>query len=60
MLHFYRVYHSMRYVHGDLLLRLQHWLSDDLMERLRNEFADIVVAESTSTGSVILFTNTSH
>jgi hypothetical protein len=34
----------MRYVHGDLLLRLQHRLSDDLMKRLRDEFADIVVA----------------
>jgi uncharacterized protein (TIGR00730 family) len=44
VLHFYRVYHSMRYVHGDLLLRLQNWLSDNLMERLRDEFADIVVA----------------
>ncbi len=44
VLHFYRVYHSMRYVHGDLLLRLQHRLSDDRMERLRDEFADIVVA----------------
>src|SRR5579883_1813991 len=44
VLQFYRVYHSMRYVHGELLLRLQHWLSDDLMKRLRDEFADIVVA----------------
>ena len=26
MLHFYRVYHSMRYVDGDLVLRLQHAL----------------------------------
>ncbi|HTU93161.1 MAG TPA: LOG family protein [Gemmataceae bacterium] len=42
--HFYRVYHSMRYVHGDLLLRLQDRLSDERMERLRDEFADIVVA----------------
>ncbi|MGH7170368.1 MAG: cytochrome D ubiquinol oxidase subunit II, partial [Gemmataceae bacterium] len=41
---FYRVYHSMRYVHGDLLLRLQHRLSDDLLKRIRAEFADIVVA----------------
>src|SRR6185437_3495200 len=41
---FYRVYHSMRYVHGDLLLRLQHRLSDTMMERLRDDFADILVA----------------
>ena len=41
---FYRVYHSMRYVHGDLLLRLQRKLSDEMMERLRTDFADIFVA----------------
>ena len=34
----------MRYVHGDLVLRLQHRLSDEQLERLRDEFADIVVA----------------
>jgi uncharacterized protein (TIGR00730 family) len=39
---FYRVYHSMRYVHGDLLLRLQHKLPEEVMERLRADFADIV------------------
>ncbi len=44
VMQFYRVYHSMRYVHGDLLLRLQHKLSEELMEQLRDEFADIVVA----------------
>jgi uncharacterized protein (TIGR00730 family) len=44
VLQFYRVYHSMRYVHGDLLLRLQHRLSETMMQRLRDEFADIVVA----------------
>ncbi|HEY1379598.1 MAG TPA: TIGR00730 family Rossman fold protein [Gemmataceae bacterium] len=43
-LQFYRVYHSMRYVHGDLLLRLQHRLSEDMMERIRDEFADMLVA----------------
>jgi uncharacterized protein (TIGR00730 family) len=41
---FYRVYHSMRYVRGDLLLRLQHKLSDTMLERLRDEFSDILVA----------------
>jgi uncharacterized protein (TIGR00730 family) len=39
---FYRVYHSMRYVHGDLVLRLHRPLSDELLQRLRAEFADIV------------------
>jgi uncharacterized protein (TIGR00730 family) len=44
VLQFYRVYHSMRYVRGDLLLRLQHRLSDEMMQRIRDEFADILVA----------------
>jgi len=39
---FYRVYHSMRYVRNDLVLRLNHRISDELLERLRVEFADIV------------------
>jgi uncharacterized protein (TIGR00730 family) len=43
-LQFYRVYHSMRYVSGDLVLRLQHRLPDELLERIREEFADIVLA----------------
>ncbi len=41
---FYRVYHSMRYVGGHLVLRLQHPLPEALLERIRGEFADIVVA----------------
>src|SRR5438105_202168 len=41
---FYRVYHSMRYVRGDLVLRLQRQLSDALLERIRQDFADIVSA----------------
>jgi uncharacterized protein (TIGR00730 family) len=40
---FYRVYHSMRYVAGDLVLRLQNRLSDKLMEHLRSEYRDIVL-----------------
>jgi len=43
VLRFYRVYHSMRYVHGDLLLRLRHRLSEETVQRLRGEFADIIV-----------------
>jgi hypothetical protein len=39
---FYRVYHSMRYVGGDLVLRLQRPLADRLLERIREDFADIV------------------
>jgi uncharacterized protein (TIGR00730 family) len=41
---FYRVYHSMRYVHGDLVLRLKRRLSDELLGRIREQFAGIVVA----------------
>jgi hypothetical protein len=38
---FYRVYHSMRYVRGDLVLRLQKRLADVLVARLNEEFADL-------------------
>jgi uncharacterized protein (TIGR00730 family) len=41
---FYRGYHSMRYVRGDLVLRLQRKLSEAILERIRTEFADILVA----------------
>ena len=44
VLGFYRVYHSMRYVRGDLVLRLQRPLSEATLERLRGEFRDIVKA----------------
>jgi uncharacterized protein (TIGR00730 family) len=39
---FYRVYHSMRYVGGDLVLRLQHRLPDAVLERIQRDFADIL------------------
>jgi uncharacterized protein (TIGR00730 family) len=42
ILQFYRVYHSMRYVNGSLVLRLQHALPEALLERIRTEFADIL------------------
>lgn len=42
LLNFYDVYHSMRYVQGDLVLRLHHTLNEALLEKLRVEFADIV------------------
>jgi uncharacterized protein (TIGR00730 family) len=41
---FYRVYHSMRYVHEDLVLRLQRKPSDVTLERIRKDFADILDA----------------
>lgn len=39
---FYRVYHSMRYVHNDLVLRLQKPLADPLLAKIRSEFADVL------------------
>jgi uncharacterized protein (TIGR00730 family) len=44
VLGFYRVYHSMRYVGGELVLRLQHRLDDALLQRLGREFGDILAS----------------
>ncbi|HJT78631.1 MAG TPA: LOG family protein, partial [Gemmataceae bacterium] len=44
VLGFYRVYHSMRYVRGELVLRLNHALPEALLGRIRRDFSDIVVA----------------
>lgn len=41
ILNFYRVYHSMRYVKGDLVLRLRRNISDATLEKIRAEFSDI-------------------
>jgi hypothetical protein len=40
---FYRAYHSQRYVRGRLVLRLQHPVGDELLERLNREFADVLL-----------------
>lgn len=40
---FYRRYHSMRYVHDDLLIRLEAPLADEEIEALNEEFADLVL-----------------
>jgi hypothetical protein len=42
VVNFYRVYHSMRYVSGDLVLRLRTPLPPALLERIRTEFADLL------------------
>ncbi|HET6460747.1 MAG TPA: TIGR00730 family Rossman fold protein [Syntrophales bacterium] len=42
--HFYRRYHSMRYVHGQLVIRLTSQLSPDAIRRLRDQFNDIILA----------------
>lgn len=39
---FYRVYHSMRYVHKDLVVRLNNPISDATLERLNTDFKDII------------------
>jgi uncharacterized protein (TIGR00730 family) len=40
---FYRVYHSMRYIKGDLVLRLLTPPSERILHQIRGEFKDIVV-----------------
>jgi uncharacterized protein (TIGR00730 family) len=40
---FYRVYHSARYVGDELILRLQREPSEDVLQRLSTEFADIIL-----------------
>lgn len=42
VLNFYRVYHSMRYVKGDLVLRLHKRLSDALVAKIGAEYRDIL------------------
>lgn len=43
-LHFYRVYHSMRYVGDTLVLRVYQELSPEELEGLNKEFADLLVS----------------
>ena len=43
VVNFHRVYHSMRFVKGDLLLRVQRSLTDNELSALRKEFADLLV-----------------
>ena len=40
---FYRNFHSIRYIDGKLVVRIAHPPSKFLVERLNNEFSDIVV-----------------
>ncbi|MSQ97054.1 MAG: TIGR00730 family Rossman fold protein [Gemmataceae bacterium] len=42
IVNYYRVYHSMRYVRGDLVLRLNRAISDATLKQIRAEFTDIV------------------
>jgi uncharacterized protein (TIGR00730 family) len=43
ILEFFRVYHSMRYVGGRLVLRLSHRLDKGLVDRVNTQFRDILV-----------------
>jgi uncharacterized protein (TIGR00730 family) len=43
VLQFYRVYHSMRYVGNDLVLRLQAALPGQLLAKIQEEFKDLLV-----------------
>jgi uncharacterized protein (TIGR00730 family) len=61
VLRFYRVYHSMRYVRDDLVLRLQRRLSEPLLNQLRRDFADIVVSGTLAqTGALPAEANDPH
>jgi uncharacterized protein (TIGR00730 family) len=42
ILRFYRVFHSMEYVHGQLVLRLKHQLEAERMAAIECNFADIL------------------
>jgi uncharacterized protein (TIGR00730 family) len=44
VLRFYRVYHSSRYVGAQLVLRLQHRLTDDQVQCLNDEFGVLVAS----------------
>lgn len=41
---FYRVYHSLRYVRGDLVLRLRRPLTEATLATIRADFADLLAA----------------
>jgi hypothetical protein len=42
VVHFYRNYHSSRFVQSQLVLRLHYPVNDELLERLNIEFKDIL------------------
>ena len=39
---FYKTYHSMRYIKNQLVVRLNHWLSDQHLEELNGRFSDLL------------------
>jgi len=42
VLHFYRVYHSSRFVRKEFVMRLNRPLRDDLIDQLNDEYADLL------------------
>jgi len=51
VLHFYRVYHSMRYVRTNLVFRLQQPLDEALLEEINDRFRDILTEGRFTLGS---------
>ncbi len=51
ILGFYRIYHSMRYVGKDLVIRLSRPLPEDVHSRIRRDFSDILAAGSFRLGT---------
>jgi hypothetical protein len=57
ILTFYRVYHSMRYVREELVLRLKQQLSEAALEHLRANFGDILVSGTFEQGPPLALEN---
>ena len=53
IVNFYRNYHSYRYVRDRLIIRLQHPVSDEVLEKLNANFGDILVKGSIVRSSVL-------
>jgi uncharacterized protein (TIGR00730 family) len=53
IVNFYRIYHSMRYVKNELVLRLNAELPDALLNRIHAEFKDIVVGGTFSQSAAL-------
>lgn len=43
IINFYRVFHSMRYVRHNLVMRLNESLSEEVLDEVNNRFADILI-----------------
>ncbi len=52
--HFYRVYHSMRYIRANLVLRLQHVPGQSLLEEINDRFRGILTEGRFSVGGPLV------